>query len=182
MSGVKATAMRFLALIAVLVALAQPALSQDSPSPEPATRVMGGYLHQTAITPESYLITSAAESKPFVDMIPPETPYKNLPPPPNPDPFLKGFEVNFEESILAVAVGRNRIENPPIFEGTETLEDGSRLVFFSLSAPTAETYPVGWAVYTGVILPRIEQPTTIVVTSVPAKKKPKWSEGKFERL
>lgn len=143
---------------------------------------MGGFLQQTALTAPSYLLTNEQELQAFVERIPPVTPYKILPAPPNPDPFLKGFTVDFEEIVLVVAVGRNRIKNPPLYQGVETLAEGSREVYFTLSAPTAEAYPLGWAVYTAVVLPRIEGDTTVVVTTVPAKEEPFIKEAKFPRL
>jgi hypothetical protein len=130
--------------------------------------VMQGYLYQNGITPESYLLTTAEELKAFVSTLPPVTPYKNLPAPPNPDPFLHGFTVNFDHSVVAVAVGRNRIDRNPRYEGIDKLPDGSRRVRFSLSAPTAKAYPFGWAVYSAVVLPRSEAPTTVIVETVPA--------------
>jgi hypothetical protein len=174
--------MRILACLMMIAALSLPALCQTSDEEEQAPKLLGGFLYQTAITQESYLITNPEEMEPFALRIPPVTPYKVLPLPPNPDPFLKGFTVNFEQSVLAVAVGRNRIKNPPVFKGTELLENGERRVHFSLPALTAEGYPLGWAVYTAVILPRIEGTTTVVVTTVPAKKQPKWTDADFPRL
>lgn len=172
-------AMRLLNLFLVLLALALPALCQEFSTEQPAPNKWGGYLYQNAITPESYLITNVKDLEQFVARIPPVTPYKTLPAPPNPDPLLKDFQLNFEESILAIAVGRNRIKNPPTFQGVSTTADGSRQVNFSLPAPTAEAYPFGWAVYSAIIIPRTEGATRIVVTTLGKSER---SQRKFPRL
>lgn len=135
--------------------------SEDSP-----ISVMRGYLYQTAITPESYVITNPEELKAFVSMLPPVTPYKNLPAPPNPDPLLKGYSIDFSQDILVVAVGRNRIDRHPTFLATKEYEDGTRQVWWSLSAPTSQAYPYGWAVYSAVIMPKTTGTTSVTVQTL----------------
>jgi hypothetical protein len=160
--------MKHLTCLLMLFALTLPGLAQSFDDEEPeGPRVLGGFLYQTAITQESYLITKDEELKSFVMMIPAVTPYKTLPAPPNPDPLLKDFTIDFEENVLAVAVGRNRIERPPVFQMVDESDDGGRLVQFALSKPTAEAYPFGWAVYTAVVIPRIELHTRVVVRTLP---------------
>lgn len=159
--------MRCLAGFVIAFLLLSPCLGQAFDEDGSESKVLGGYLYQNAITPDSILITTVEEYKAFVAMLPPVTPYKILPAPANPDPLLKGYEWDFEESVLAVAVGRNRISRAPIFEEVREYEDGSRDILFRLSAPTAEAYPFGWAVYTAVVVPRRNASTTIIVRSVP---------------
>lgn len=139
---------------------------------------MRGYLFQTMITPESYLLTNPEQLKAFVEKLPPNTPFKVLPAPPNPDPFLHGFTVDFTENVVAIAVRRNGISNFPSFLGLREQPDGVRTVHFELAAPTAEAYPLGWAVYSAVVLPRTG-PTAVVVNTAPPKKR---QSNKFPRL
>lgn len=135
-------------------------------------KVMQGYLFQNALTQESYLITNDEELKAFVQYLTPTLPYKKLPAPPNPDPFLKGFTIDFEENILAVTVGRNRISGFPEYQGTEEFEDGTRDVHFTIPVPKEHAYPYGWAIYSAVILPRTDGQTKIVVKTL--QRKPSW--------
>lgn len=162
-----------------LLFLALPAVAQTSAPAPLAVKVMGGYLFQTAITPESYVITNEQELKPFTSMLPPTTPYKNLPATPNPDAFLHGFKVNFDQQVLVVAVGRDRITKAPVFQGLQTADDGTRLVKFALQEAKGEAHPYGWAVYTAVVLPKIEATTRAVVTTVPKESQPWLKDGKF---
>lgn len=150
--------------LALLLAagLSLPAGAQRAPEE------MRGYLYQTALTTESYLLTNPEELKAFVSMLSPVLPYKTLPAPANPDPFLKGFTVDFEQNVIAVAVGRNRISRNPSYAGLTQLENGGQQVRFVLSAPTSEPYPYGWAVYTAVVVPRVEGPTTVLVETLPS--------------
>ncbi len=157
-------------LTLTLLALTLPTIAQDEDQPE--SDVMQGYIYQNALTPESYLITSAEELKAFVQYLPPVTPYKTLPAPPNPDPFLNGFTIDFEQSVVAVAVGRNRIVGFPEYKGTEEFENGGRDVHFTIPAPTTNAYPYGWAIYSAVVLPRTEGKTRLVVQNL--KKEPSW--------
>ena len=158
----------------VSVGLCQPL--EDKP-----LRQLEGFLQQTAITQESYLITDEKALKEFVDRIPPVLPYKTLPATPNPDPFLKDLKIDFEESIVVVAVGRDRIADRPVFKGLERAE-GVRYVDFILPERTARTYPYGWAVYTALVLPRIDSETKIVVTGTPKPKTEDFPRAKFPRL
>ncbi len=144
-----------------LACWAQPGLGEDVEAPE----VLQGYLILDGVTPESYLLTTPEQLQAFVKTLPPHTPYKVLPAPPNPDPFLKGFSVDFEQSVIAVAVGRNRIARHPVYLGTRQTADGGRQVLFSLPAPTPEAFPFGWGVYSAVVLPRVEGATSVVVRS-----------------
>jgi hypothetical protein len=150
-----------IALLALTSLLVSPSVAQP--------QEIKGYLYQTALTPESYLLTSPEELKAFTSMLSPVLPYKTLPAPANPDPFLKGFTVDFEQNVIAVAVGRNRINRNPSYAGIDEWDDGSRQVRFLLSAPTSEPYPFGWAVYTAVVLPRVEGRTTVLVKTLPNK-------------
>lgn len=153
----------------ITLGLALPAASQ--PVEEPQNATIGGFLYQTANTPQSYLITNEMELKSLVAMLSPVKPYKNLPAPPSHDRFLNGFVPDFEKSVLVVAVGRNRIENPPVYEGTEVLSDGTRQVYFQLPPPPEGAYPYGWAVYTAVLLPRVQGPTRVLINGVVQEKK-----------
>lgn len=157
-------------LLLLLMLVTVPALAQDEDEAKPEVRQ--GYIYQNALTPESYLITSPEELKAFIQYLPPVTPYKTLPAPPNPDPFLHGFTVDFEQSVVAVAVGRNRIVGFPEYRGTEELKSGERDVHFTIPAPTTNAYPYGWAIYSAVVLPRTEGKTRLVVESL--KPKPSW--------
>ena len=151
-------------------------------APSGAQEMHGGYLVQTAITPESYQITNPQELQSFVIMLPKVTPFKTLPATPNPDPFLTGYTPNFEENILVVATGRDRIEQPPVFQGVEFLSDGTRLVKFSLPERSSPTYPCGWAVYTGVVLPRTDGMTRVVVTTPePMRESDDFQRADFKR-
>lgn len=141
---------------------------------------MGGYLTQTAATPESYLIENAQQLESFVTMLPKVTPFKTLPASPNPDPFLDGYSPDFEEEILIVATGRDRITDPPVFLGVETSEDGTRLVRFELPQRTTKTYPYGWGVYTAVVLPRIEGNTKVLVNGIDEADED-FQRGNFKR-
>lgn len=126
---------------------------------------MQGYLYQNALTQESYLITSEQELKDFVQYLPPVVPYKVLPAPPNLDPLLHGFAIDFEENVLAVAVARNRIEGFPVYHGVTELPSGERTVHFTIPVPTAKAYPYGWAIYSAVVLPRTNDETRLIVES-----------------
>ena len=174
--------MRFLCSLLLLVATALPAVAQHHTLEKTDAQTLGGYLHQTAITPESYLITSPEELKSFVERLPPVLPYRTLPARPNPDPLLKGYEIDFEKQLLAIAVGRNRIDKPPVYQGIEELQDGSRRVHFTLSAPTPDAYPFGWAVYTAIILERRDTPTSVVVTTKALKRNKEFKRADFPRL
>lgn len=134
-------------------------------APSGAQEMLGGYLVQTAITPESYQITNSQDLQSFVTMLPKATPFKTLPATPNPDPLLRGYAPDFERSVLYVATGRDRIDQPPVYQGVEFLTDGTRLVKFFLPRRTSPTHPYGWAVYTGVVLPRSDGLTRVVVTT-----------------
>lgn len=158
-------------LVLALMMMTLPTLAQTEEVDE-GPEVMRGHVYQNALTQESYLITSAEELKAFILYLPPVTPYKKLPAPPNPDPFLKGFTVDFEQDVIAVTVGRNRITGYPEYNGVEEFENGERLVHFTIPAPSAEAYPWGWAIYSAVVLPRTEGKTTIVVES--PKRAPSW--------
>lgn len=164
----RSPAWKLLLLTLALVAMIFPTLAQDEVEPE----VMRGYIYQNALTPESYLITSPEELKAFLQYLPPVTPYKTLPAPLNPDPFLHGFAVDFEQSVLAVAVGRNRIVGFPEYRGTEEFEGGERSIHFTIPAPATNAYPYGWAIYSAVVLPRTEGKTRLVVESL--KPEPSW--------
>ena len=165
--------MRFLLSLLITMALLAPTFAQE---------LLGGYLVQTAITPESYQITNPQELQSFVIMLPKVTPFKTLPATPNPDPFLTGYTPNFEENILVVATGRDRIEQPPVFQGVEFLSDGTRLVKFFLPERLSPTYPYGWAVYTGVVLPRTDGMTRVVVTTPePMRESDDFQRADFKR-
>lgn len=162
-------------------ALAQDGVSNDYSEPPSenqsldnlAPQVMQGYIFQTMTTPESYLIANGEELKAFVATLPPYTPYKVLPAPVNNDPFLHGFSPDFENEVLVIAVGHDRITNNPIFMGLANSSQGEREVNFGLTAKTLEPYPYGWAVYSALILPRIQGPTSIKILSLPANPAPK---------
>jgi len=141
---------------------------------------VGGFLTQTAATPQSYLIENSQQLESFVTMLPKVTPFKTLPASPNPDPFLEGYSPNFEEKVLIVVTGRDRITDPPVFLGVETSEDGIRRVRFELPERTTKTYPYGWAVYTGVVLPRIEGNTKVLVNGVEEADED-FQRGNFKR-
>lgn len=162
-----------------LLFLALPAAGQPVVPVDGSIKVLGGYLFQTAITPESYVITNEEALKPFTSMLPPTTPYKNLPATPNPDPFLHGFKVDFDQQVLVVAVGRDRITKAPVFGGVQAAEDGTRLVLFSLQDTTGEAHPYGWSVYTAVVLPKTDGTTRAVVITVPKQSQPWLKDGKF---
>lgn len=164
--------MRPITILLLLICLHTPALSQEARS---------GYLIQTAITPESYLVTSTEEFQSFLTMLPKVTPFKTLPATPNPDPFLKGHSPDFGENILVIATGRDRINQPPIFRGVETLGDGSRRVLFWLPKRTEQTYPYGWGVYTVVSLPRIQATTKVVVDVQDDRGNDEFQRGDFKR-
>jgi hypothetical protein len=104
--------------------------------------------------------------KAFVAQLPPTIPYKTIPAPANPDPFLHGFEVDFEQSVIVVAIRRNGIDKHPVYEGMEDTAS-ERQVFFAIAAPTPEAYPFGWAVYSALVLPRDEGPYKVVVRTLP---------------
>ncbi len=159
-------------LLLALFLFALPTLAQDEQEAEAPPEVMQGYVYQNALTQESYLITNAEELKAFVLYLPPVTPYKKLPAPPNPDPFLKGFTVDFEQNVIAVTVGRNRIVGFPEYRGVEELTNGDRQVHFTIPAPSAEAYPYGWALYSAVVLPKTVGKTSVVVESL--KRTPSW--------
>ncbi len=142
---------------------------------------LGGYLIQTAITPESYQITNTRDLESFVELLPKVTPYKTLPATPNPDRFLNGYKPDLETSILIVATGRDRITDPPIFQGLETLADGTRLVKFFLPDRSTRTHPYGWAVYTGVILPRVPGETRVLVTTPDGDEDEDFKRADFKR-
>jgi hypothetical protein len=157
---------RLLCSLGLLGLLALPAAAQTQ------GQTIQGYLYQTAITQESYLLTNPQELQSFVAWLSPVLPYKTLPAPPNPDPFLKGFTVDFEQNVIAVAVARDRISDPPSYLGTVPLEDGTRQARFELSAPDrSKPSPFGWAVYTAVVLPREQAPTTVLVRTLPSHKR-----------
>lgn len=153
--------MRLLSQIFILIAffILTPCSAQETT----VSQSWDGYLIQTAITPESYLITSSQELSEFTTMLPKVTPYKTLPATPSPDPLLNGATVNFEESVLVIATGRDRISDPPRFKAVETAADGTRLVVFELPERSSKTHPYGWAVYSAVVLPRTEGLTKVVV-------------------
>ena len=100
----KLLSFRIAGLLLLAMCLSLSSLAQLDQEVEVEPEVMRGYLFQNGITPESFLITNEEELKAFVGSLPPYTPYKNLPQPPNPDPFLKGFTVDFEVDLIAVAV------------------------------------------------------------------------------
>jgi hypothetical protein len=169
--------MRLLLIVLLTTVLAAHTLAQET---------LGGYLIQTALTPESYQITTARELQSFVSMLPKVTPFKTLPATPNPDPFVKGYSPNLDENILVIATGRDRIGQPPIFQGIEILEDGTRLVKFLLPPRTAQAYPYGWGVYTGVVLPRTEAATKVLVTTPDTEddgfRRADFKSAKFKRI
>lgn len=142
----------------ILLALCAPAWGQEG-----ATRSVSGYLMQTAITPPVYQLNSAQDLQSFVVMLPRAEPFKTLPADPNHDPFLHGYSPNFEESFVIIATGRDRIDNAPVLVGIEMAADGTRIVEFEVADRNNRPYPYGWAVYSGVVLPRIDAPTKVVV-------------------
>ena len=155
-----------LTALALSCLLLPPAAQERAPhEPTAEASPMRGYVFLTGITPESYLITSPEQLKTFVSTLPPVTPYKILPAPKNPDPLLTGFTVDFQSEVIAVAVGKNRTSRHPVYEGVSESRDGTRLVNFTLPAPTAEAYPFGWGVYTAVVLPRVSARTRIAVST-----------------
>ena len=156
-----------LALVIILPAAAQVEEEEAAP-PE----ILHGYIYQNAITPESYLITSPEELKAFTQYLSPVKPYKILPAPPSNDPFLKGLTVDFEQNVVVVAVGRDRIEGFPEYLGTYDTAEGEREVRFVIPAPASNAFPYGWAIYSGLILPRTEAQTRIQVEHL--KKAPTW--------
>lgn len=147
--------------LGVLCFVTTPAIAESADGSAP--HVMTGYIFQTMLTQGSYLITNADELANFVKTLAPVTPYKILPAPLNPDPFLHGFTVDFDHDVLAVAVGRDTITRLPYFDGVNFI-NGERVVNFQLPAKTAQPYPLGWAVYTAVVLPRSREMTRIIVT------------------
>ncbi|MFA5506621.1 MAG: hypothetical protein WC314_19020 [Vulcanimicrobiota bacterium] len=163
-------------ILIIVVLLSVPGAAQDGG----ASKSVNGYLVQTAATPESYLISNAQEFQSFVIFLPKVTPYKNLPAPPNPDPFLQGHAPNFEHELLVVATGRDRTADPPRLERVESGEDGTRIVRFVLPPRQAETYPYGWAVYTAITLPRIDGETKVEVIDL-EKKEEDFPRGDFKR-
>jgi hypothetical protein len=176
--------MRQLLYLLTVLTLLAPCVAQEA-SPE-ADSTMTGYLVETAITPESYLISNSGELQSFVSMLSKVKPFKTLPAPPNPDPFLTGYTPNFEEDILVVAIGQDRISDPPVFRGVETLDDGTRLVRFDLPERTAKTFPYGWAVYTAVILPRAGGTVKVIINGVEQEeqefKRGDFKKAEFENL
>ena len=166
--------MRGLLTTLLLLTLLAPAMAQSG-------QILGGYLTQTAITQESYLITNTQELNSFMEFLPKVTPYKTLPATPNPDRFLNGYAPNFEESILVVATGRDRITDPPVFQGLETLEDGTRVVKFYLPDRSTQTHPYGWAVYTCVVLPRVSGATQVLVTTPAGDEDEGFKRADFKR-
>lgn len=149
-----------------------PGLAQTVQDGDGVVR-MQGYVYLNGVTPESYIIESPEQLKAFVSTLAPVLPHKILPAPPNPDPFRTGFTVDFESSVIAVAVGRNRISDHPSYLGTDTFTNGNRRVRFALSAPTAQAYPFGWGVYSAVILRRIEGQTSVQLQTIPAQTPPR---------
>lgn len=148
----------------LLFALWLPCQAQEV-SDEP--RLMRGYILQNAITPESYVIENSEQLKAFVATLPSTVPSKIVPAPANKDPLLKGgTPIDFDSNILVVAVGRNTISRYPRYTGTEWLADGSRQVAFRYTVKQSEPYPFGWAVYSALVLPRVEEPTVVQVTTV----------------
>ena len=119
-------------------------------------------------------------------MLPKVTPYKTLPATPNPDRFLNGYIPSFEQELLVVAVGRDRIDDWPVFRGVEIAEDGARLVLFDLPKRSAKTFPYGWGVYTAVVIPRSELETRVVITRVGQEdeefQRADFKSAKFKRL
>lgn len=170
--------MRGLLTTLFILTLLAPATAQPGTFPG---QPFGGYLTQTAITQESYLITNAHELNSFIEFLPKVTPYKNLPATPNPDRFLNGYSPDFEESILVLATGRDRITDPPVFQGVETAEDGTRVVKFYLPDRSTQTHPYGWAVYTGVVLPRFSGATRVLVTTPEGDKDEGFKRADFKR-
>jgi hypothetical protein len=154
-------------VLAVLILVA-PCLAQPADEAEP--EVIQGYIFQNAITAQSYVLTNAEELKAFVATLPPTVPSKTVPAPPNPDPFLKGMEIDFEQSVVAVAVRLYGITKHPRYDGTDVSADGQeRRVYFLVAAhDNSEAYPFGWAVYSAVVLPRTES-TVVIVEALPAK-------------
>ena len=127
---------------------------------------MKGYIFQNGITPEGYVIENAEQFKAFVTTLPPTVPSKTVPAPPNTDPLLKGYNIDFESNVLVVAVGRNTISRFPTYLGTDILDDGTRQVRFSYTVVQSEAYPFGWAVYSAFVLPRIDAPTKVKVKTI----------------
>lgn len=167
-----------LAMITTFLLLALPCLAQTAET-GPGPAVMGGYLYQTQITADSYLLTNSKQLKSFVEMLPPHTPFKVLPAPPNLDPFLHDFTVDFSKDVVAVAVRRNGITDAPTYLGTQMNSNGVREVHFKIAAPTTDPYPLGWAVYSAVVLPRAGRTAVVVTTAPPLKKR---QDSKFPRL
>lgn len=161
---------RLLALLLWVLLTPSFAQSQEPAPFLPEGEVITGYLYQNALTPESMLLATPEELEAFVRDLPPVTPYKTLPAPANPDPFRAGGRVDFERYVVAIAVGRNRIARPPLFQGLADLAEGGREVLFELPAATAEAYPFGWAVYSAVLVPRQPEPLTVRVITVPRPK------------
>ncbi len=168
--------MRLLVSLLLTAILLSPCLAQEG---SPVGNTFSGYLIQTALTPESTLITNPRELEEFVTSLPSVAPFKGLPAHPNPDPFLAGYSPDLENNFLVVATGRDRINDPPRFQGVEVLPDGTRLVHFFLPERSDLTYPFGWGVYTAVVLPRIKAPTRVVVTE--ARKDEKRGTKRIDR-
>ncbi len=166
-----------LAMLSTVLLLALPCLGQTNGNDENPS-LLRGYLMQTMMTPASYLLTNPEQLKAFVEMLPPNIPFKILPAPANPDPFLHDFTVDFSKNLLAVAVRRNGTTNFPSFLGIREQPGGVRTIHFEIAAPTAEAYPLGWAVYSAVVVPRMG-PTSVMVTTAPAKPR---RDSKFPRL
>lgn len=156
----------------LLLCLWLPGLAQEI-SDETETRVMRGYILQNGITPESYVIENAEQMKAFVSTLPLTVPTKTVPAPANTDPLLKGPAIDFSSNVLVVAVGRDTISRYPRYLGIETLRDGTRQVVFSFTRKQGEPYPFGWAVYTAVVLPRVEALTVVRVDTVVKKSWPR---------
>lgn len=169
--------MRVLLITLFVLMLLSPAPAQNATLGQP----FGGYLIQTAITPESYQIANTRDMESFRELLPKVTPYKTLPATPNPDRFLTGYTPDFEESVLVIATGRDRIGDPPVFQGIETAEDGARVVRFFLPDRSPQTHPYGWAVYTGLVLPRISGETRVVVSTPEDKEDEGFKRADFKR-
>lgn len=159
-----------LTLTATLLPVSGQTATEAEAESEP--KVMQGYLIQTALTKEGFLITNQEELNAFVQLLPKVKPYKKLPAPPNPDPFLKGFTVDFEENLLVVSVGLNRISGFPEYKGLRELENGDREVHFTVPAPVTHAYPFGWALYSAVIVARTSGETRVIVETLKAE--PSW--------
>ena len=124
---------------------------------------MQGYIFQNGITPEGYVIENAEQLKAFVTTLPLTVPSKTVPAPPNADPPLKGETIDLEANTLVIAVGRNTISRYPRYLSTDILGDGTRQVSFSYTVVQSEPYPFGWAVYSALVLPRINATTRVKV-------------------